>query len=88
VRAGYRRDRRGTAVVEPSVRIPTLAGDDGYPAEVTGFDLSVPQQPAVVIGATGAADVLAGVRFALAHGLGVGAIATGHGPMSPPTGPS
>jgi len=86
VRAGRRRDRRGTAVVEPSVRIPTLAGDDGYPAEVIGFDLSVPQQPAVVIGATGAADVLAGFRFALTQGLGVGAIATGHGPMSPADG--
>jgi FAD/FMN-containing dehydrogenase len=54
-------------------------GDDGYAAELAGFDLAVPQRPAVVVGATGAADVVAGVRAARAAGLAVGVQATGHG---------
>lgn len=54
-------------------------GDGGYAAELAGFDLAVEQRPAVVVGATGAADVVAGVRHALDAGLAVGVQATGHG---------
>jgi FAD/FMN-containing dehydrogenase len=53
--------------------------DEGYEDELSGFDLSVRQRPAVVVGATGAADVIAGVRHALDAGLAVGVQATGHG---------
>ncbi|MHC1558316.1 FAD-binding oxidoreductase [Actinomycetospora sp. C-140] len=56
-----------------------LPGDDGYAAELAGFDLAVGQRPAVLVGATGAADVVAAVRHAGTHGLAVGAQATGHG---------
>ncbi|MEJ2865463.1 FAD-binding oxidoreductase [Actinomycetospora flava] len=58
-------------------------GDDGYDAELAGFDLSVRPHPAVVVGAAGAADVLAAVRHATARGLAVGVQATGHGPTVP-----
>ncbi|MEJ2885594.1 FAD-binding oxidoreductase [Actinomycetospora aeridis] len=54
-------------------------GDDGYEAELAGFDLSVRHHPAVVVGATSAADVLAAVRDAVRAGLAVGVQATGHG---------
>ncbi|GAA4805024.1 FAD-binding oxidoreductase [Actinomycetospora chlora] len=54
-------------------------GDDGYDAELAGFDLAVGQHPALVVGATGAADVIAAVRHAIGAGLPVGVQATGHG---------
>lgn len=54
-------------------------GDDGYGGELGGFDLAVEQRPAIVVGATGPADVIAAVRHALTAGLAVGVQATGHG---------
>jgi FAD/FMN-containing dehydrogenase len=54
-------------------------GQEGYAEEVAGFQLAVPHEPAVVVGARTAADVAAAVRFAAAHGLAVGVQATGHG---------
>ncbi|GAA4923974.1 FAD/FMN-containing dehydrogenase [Actinomycetospora succinea] len=62
------------------------AGDDGYEDEFAGFDLAVRQHPAVVVGATGAADVVAAVRGAVAAGLAVGVQATGHGITVPADG--
>ncbi|WP_030415722.1 FAD-binding oxidoreductase [Streptomyces sp. NRRL S-1448] len=63
-----------------AVRGPVLLpGDDGYDAERTGFQLAGPHRPAVVVGAAGADDVVAAVRFAGAHGLPVAVQATGHG---------
>jgi FAD/FMN-containing dehydrogenase len=59
---------------------PVLQPDDeGYAAELAGFDLAVSQRPALVVGATGAADVVAAVRHARAVGLPVAVQATGHG---------
>jgi hypothetical protein len=49
---------------------------------VAGFDLAVELTPALVVGATGPADVVAAVRFARAHRLPVGVQATGHGRTS------
>src|SRR5664280_475428 len=46
-----------------------VPGDDGYPAEHTGFDLSVPQRPALIVGATTTDDVVTAVRFARSHRL-------------------
>lgn len=58
-------------------------GDDGYADELAGFDLSVEQRPAVVVGATGTADVVAAVRLARDRGLAVAVRATGHGVTVP-----
>lgn len=59
-----------------------LPGDDGYDAERVGFQTAVQHQPAVVVGATGAADVGAAVGFASAHGLPVAVQGTGHALLS------
>ncbi|GAA2243875.1 FAD-binding oxidoreductase [Herbiconiux moechotypicola] len=54
-------------------------GDDGYQAEIDGFNSLSPMAPDLVVGATSEADVQAAVRFAAAHGLEVVVQATGHG---------
>jgi FAD binding domain-containing protein len=54
-------------------------GQDGYAEEVAGFQTAVPSEPAVVVGATTAEDVVTAVRFAAAHDLPVAVQATGHG---------
>ncbi|GIF47697.1 FAD/FMN-containing dehydrogenase [Asanoa ferruginea] len=58
---------------------PVLArGDKGFGPETTGWNMSLVEHPAVVVGATSAADVQAAVRFAGAHDLPVDPVATGH----------
>jgi FAD/FMN-containing dehydrogenase len=47
--------------------------------DTAGFQLAAPHRPSIVVGATGAADVVAAVRYATAHDLPVGVQATGHG---------
>ena len=74
--------RTGTVAADLAGRVagPVLRpGDEGYAAELAGFDLSVVQRPAIVVGATGGADVIAGVRHAREAGLAVAVQATGHG---------
>jgi FAD/FMN-containing dehydrogenase len=66
-----------------------LAGEDdaeGLAAEVACWNLAVQHRPAVVVGATCAADVAAAVAFAVQHGLPVAVQATGHGPVRAATG--
>lgn len=63
-----------------------LPGDPGYAEESEGFDLSVEHHPAVIVGAAGAGDVVAAVRFARDHDLGVAIQATGHGVALPADG--
>ena len=58
-------------------------GQEGYDADRAGFDLARPQQPALVVGATGVDDVVAAVDWARSKGLGVGVQATGHGIVAP-----
>jgi hypothetical protein len=58
-----------------------VAGDDGLAAEVAAWNLAVQHTPAVAVGATCAADVVAAVSWALVHGLKVAVQATGHGPV-------
>jgi FAD/FMN-containing dehydrogenase len=59
-------------------------GEEGYDEGREAFNLNAHQQPAVVVMAKGAADVMASVRFAREHGLGAGVLATGrHGVASP-----
>lgn len=55
-----------------------LPGDAGYAAECATFNLLTPVHPAVAIGASGADDVRAAVRFAAERGLPVAVLATGH----------
>jgi FAD/FMN-containing dehydrogenase len=63
-----------------------LPGDTGYDEERAGFNLATDRNPAVIVGARGAADVMAAVRFAGTHGLPVGVLATGHTPTVPADG--
>lgn len=53
--------------------------DEGYTAELTGFNLVATPAAQVVVGATTAEDVAAAVRYARSNGLRVGVRATGHG---------
>jgi FAD/FMN-containing dehydrogenase len=63
---------------------PVLAGDAPDAAgEVSTFNVAITHRPAVVVGATSAADVAAAVTWAVANGLPVAAQATGHGPVRP-----
>jgi FAD/FMN-containing dehydrogenase len=58
-----------------------LPGDEGYEKETATWNEAVPQYPAIVVGATGVADVRAAVRFADARDLPVAVVATGHGAL-------
>src|SRR4051794_33492210 len=61
-------------------------GDAGYDDETAGFQTGVRHRPAVVVGATSHADVVAAVKYAAAHGLAVAVQATGHGLTVPAEG--
>ncbi|MBB2911030.1 hypothetical protein FHS43_002295 [Streptosporangium becharense] len=66
--------------LEKQVRGPLfLPGRDGYEEELSGFQTGFRHRPAVVVGATGAEDVRAAVRFAAEHGTAVAVQSTGHG---------
>ena len=58
-------------------------GEEGYDEASRAWNLAAHQQPALVVVAGGAADVLAAVRFAGEAGIGVGVMATGHGVGAP-----
>jgi FAD/FMN-containing dehydrogenase len=58
-------------------------GEEGYDEASRAWNLAAHQQPALVIVAGGAADVMAAVRFARDAGMGVGVMATGHGIGAP-----
>ncbi len=57
-------------------------GDPGWAEEVAGFNLAWTPTPAVVVGATGTADVATAVRYAAGVGKRVAVQATGHGLMA------
>jgi FAD binding domain/Berberine and berberine like len=75
--------RQLAEIADGPVLIP---GDEGYAEEVATFNLTMQQQPAVVVGATGAADVSAAIRFAAERNMPVGVLATGHGITLPADG--
>lgn len=64
------------AVVAGPVLLP---GQQGYPEETTAFNLALIPTPAVVVGVTSTADVVAAVNFARRHHRRVSVQATGHG---------
>ena len=58
---------------------PVLTPDqDGYAAEVTGFEMVVEHAPAIAVGATDAGDVVATVRAAAATGIPITVVGLGH----------
>src|SRR5688500_11142605 len=64
------------------VRGPVFAaGDDGLAAEVATWNVAIQHTPAVAVGATCSADVIAAVSWAVANDLRVAVQATGHGPV-------
>lgn len=68
------------AEIEGSLVFP---GDADYDAARQAWNLSVDQYPAVILIASSAADIAAGIRYARAQGLGVAIQSTGHGVMLP-----
>lgn len=58
-----------------------VRGDDAYDQLVSPWNLAVPVEPAAVLAAQTAEDVVEAVRFARRHGLVVTPQATGHGPI-------
>ena len=67
-----------------ALTIGTVAvpGDTAYDALVSPWNLAVPVQPAAVLAAFDAQDVVEAVQFAARHGMRVTPQATGHGPMA------
>jgi len=59
-----------------------LPGEPGYDEERAGFNEAMAPEPALIVGATDADDVVAAVNFAAAHDLSVSVQLTGHGPAS------
>ncbi|MEW2296102.1 FAD-binding oxidoreductase [Streptomyces sp. NPDC006743] len=60
-----------------------LPGEEGYAAECATYNLNSGLAPALVVGATGEADVCAAVRFASRHGLPVAVKNTAHQVTAP-----
>ena len=58
-------------------------GEEGYDEASRAWNLNANQEPALVVMAEGAADVMAAVSFAREFGMGVGVMATGHGVGAP-----
>ena len=56
--------------------------DEAFAAHSTPWNVSVPMTPTAVVAAATADDVVAAVRFAVAHRLSIGVQATGHGAVS------
>ncbi|PRX45932.1 FAD/FMN-containing dehydrogenase [Prauserella shujinwangii] len=70
-------------VLAGQVRGPVRTrGADGFADECGGFQTHLRHQPDVVVGALGAGDVCAAVRFAAERNLPVAVQATGHGTVS------
>ncbi|MBG0853381.1 FAD-binding oxidoreductase [Streptomyces spinoverrucosus] len=57
--------------------------DPGYTTELAGFNLAAPHTPDLVVGATGADDIVAAMRWAAATHTPVAVQATGHGANFP-----
>ncbi|WP_218221574.1 FAD-binding oxidoreductase [Nesterenkonia sp. Act20] len=73
-------DPADIAQLKQEIAGPVLTStDEGYAEEVMTWNLTLTHRPAVVVGATSAADVQAAVRFAAARDLPIAVLATGHG---------
>jgi FAD/FMN-containing dehydrogenase len=77
-------DDASVATLAALVSGPVLTpGSPGYAREVAVYNLAIEHHPAVVVGAAGAVDVQAAVRFANEHDLPVAVLSTGHQATSP-----
>src|SRR4051812_29926514 len=72
-----------TEFVRQITGVVLLPGQDGYDQECAAYNFAVPNRPAVVVGAAGAADIQAAVLFAEAHDLDVAVMNTGHTTIVP-----
>ncbi|HZB47487.1 MAG TPA: FAD-binding oxidoreductase [Mycobacteriales bacterium] len=80
-------DRTAVEELRKQVDGPVFAaGEPGLAEEVSGFQLAVTHDPAVVVGATSVADVVAAVRWAAGQRLPVAVQSTGHAPIRPADG--
>lgn len=61
----------------------TMPGHPDYDAHRAAWNLAVDQHPAVIIRAAAVSDVVAAVRYAAEHGMGLAIQATGHGVARP-----
>lgn len=67
------------AALAKQVRGPVLTSEDPrYDAERAGYQITRSHRPAVLVGATGPADVRSAVAFATHHGLPLAVQGTGH----------
>ena len=53
-------------------------GDEGYDAEIKGYNLTLDRRPGLIVAAAGTADIRAAVKYAAAHRMPVAVLATGH----------
>jgi hypothetical protein len=63
-----------------------LPGEEGYDDARAAWNLNAHQNPALVVAAEGASDVVAAVNLAREEGVGAGVMATGHGVAAPADG--
>ena len=75
-------DEHVQALVDAVTGPVTVPGDADYPGESRAFNLAIQHSPDVILGATDADDVAAGIRWAGGLGLPVSVQATGHGASS------
>ncbi|WP_331751304.1 FAD-binding oxidoreductase (plasmid) [Streptomyces globisporus] len=66
------------ANIDGSVLTPS---DEGFASAAVGFNLRGGHRPALVVAAASAGDVQAAVSFAVAHGMALGVMTTGHQPF-------
>jgi len=71
----------------PHTRGPVIGPEHpDFDTETAGYNRLIRHRPALVVGATGAADVISAVRFAGERGMPLAVQATGHGPAVPADG--
>ena len=63
-----------------------VPADEGFAAELAGFNTNVVHTPDIAVGITSEADAVAVVRAAAESGTPIRVLATGHGSSSPVTG--
>ncbi|MGN6610411.1 MAG: FAD-binding oxidoreductase [Angustibacter sp.] len=71
--------RQLRGAVRGTVLVRDVDDDAALAREAAAWNLATTHRPAVVVAATGAADVVAAVRFARSEGLSVAVQGTGHG---------
>ncbi len=80
-------DAKAVEELRASLRGSSLVpGEEGYDGARAAWNLNARQNPAMVVVAEGADDIIAAVRFAREEKLGAGVMATGHGVGTPADG--